>query len=144
MQEVFERASALGEAIQQTEEYRAMRVAEGAVMADESAARIMSDFLGHRSVMEEILSADPPDHALLVEHGQAMEALQEALGEMELVREMTRAREVFADLMRQVNQVIRFMVTGEMEDEDGDEEGQEGCGSNCGGCSGGCGRRQLQ
>jgi len=142
MHEVFERASALGEAIQQSEEYRAMREAESAVMADEDAARIMSDFLGHRSVVEEILTADPPDHALLAEHSAAMEALQGALGEMELVREMTRARQAFADMMRQVNQVLRFMVTGETGDEDDDEH--EDCGGDCGGCSGGCGHQHLQ
>ncbi|MCL2544750.1 MAG: YlbF family regulator [Clostridia bacterium] len=142
MHEVFERASALGEAIQQSEEYRAMREAEGAVMADERAAQVMSDFIGHRSVVEEILASDPPDHALLAEHSEAMEALQDALGEMELVQEMTRAREAFTDMMRQVNQVLRFMVTGEVGDDDEDE--QEGCGGNCGGCGGGCGHQHLQ
>jgi cell fate (sporulation/competence/biofilm development) regulator YlbF (YheA/YmcA/DUF963 family) len=142
MHEVFERASALGEAIQQSEEFRAMREAEGAVMADGDAARVMSDFLGHRSVVEEILATDPPDHALLAEHSEAMEALQDALGEMALVQEMTRAREAFAAMMRQVNQVLRFMVTGEADDEDDDE--QEGCGGDCGGCRGGCGHQHLQ
>jgi len=142
MHEVFERASALGEAIQQSGEYRAMREAESAVMANEDAARIMSDFLGHRSVIEEILASDPPDHELLAEHGQAMEVLQDTLGEMELVQQMTRAREDFAGMMRQVNQVLRFMVTGEIDDDDDDE--QAGCGSNCGGCGGGCGHQHLQ
>jgi len=142
MHEVFERAGALGEAIQQSEEFKAMRAAEGAVMADENAARIMSDFLGHRTVVEEILTSDPPDHALLAEHSQAMEVLQGALNEMELVREMTRARAAFAAMMHQVNQVLRFMVTGETGDEDDDE--QEGCGGDCGGCAGGCGHQHLQ
>lgn len=140
MHEVFERASVLGEAIQQSEEYKAMRAAENAVMADEDAARVMSDFLGHRSVVEEILASDPPDHALLAEHSQAMEALQDVLNEMKLVQEMTSARAAFADMMRQVNQVLRFMVTGEMED-DGEQEG--GCGGDCGGCSGGCGHSHV-
>ena len=141
MHEVFERASALGEAIQQSEEYRAMRQAEGAVMADEDAARIMSEFIGHQSVMEDILASDPPDHEMLAEHGQAMEILQDVLGEMELVQHMTRAREDFADMMNQVNQVLRFMITGEMSD---DEDEREGCGGGCGGCAGGCGHQHLQ
>ncbi len=141
MNEVFERAGALGEAIQQSEEFRTMRAAEGAVMADENAAKVMSDFLTHRTIVEEVLATDPPDHALLAEHSQAMEALQDALNEMELVQEMTRARAAFAEMMNQVNQVLRFMVTGEM-GEESDEEG-EGCGGNCGGCSGGCGHSHV-
>ena len=138
MHEVFARAGALGEAIQKSEEFRAMREAESAVMADGDAAKIMSDFLGHRSVVEEILATDPPDHALLTEHSEAMEVLQGALGEMEPVREMIRAREAFAGMMRQVNQVLRFMITGETGDDE-DDEG-EGCGGDCGGC----GHQHLQ
>jgi len=142
MYEVFERASALGEAIQQSEEFRAMRVAESAVMADEDATRIMGDLFGHQSAMQDILANDPPDHELLAEHGLAMEALQGALGEMELVQDMTRAREEFAGMMHQVNQVLRFMITGEMGDDE--DEAHAGCGGGCGGCGRGCGHQHLQ
>jgi cell fate (sporulation/competence/biofilm development) regulator YlbF (YheA/YmcA/DUF963 family) len=132
MQDVFVKASALGEAIQQSEEYRAMRAAEAAVMANEEAAGAMRDFLAYRTQVEEMLTAENPDRAALAEHSHAMEALQERLGGMGLVAEMTRARAAFADMMRQVNQVLRFMVTGEMDEDAG------GCGGDCGGCAGGC------
>ncbi len=136
--EVFQKASALGEAIQQSEEYRSMKAAENAVMSDADAAAAMGEFITHRQQVEEILSSEEPDHAALAEHSQAMETLQETLNAMELVQQMTHARAAFSEMMRQVNQVLRFMVTGEMEEEAG------GCGGNCGGCAGGCGHKPLQ
>ena len=138
MQEVFQRASALGEAIQRSDEYRAMRASEAAVMADPEAARAMGEFLERKSQVEAQLSAEQPDHAALAEHSQALQGLQDALGAMELVRQMSQARAAFTEMMRQVNQVLRFMVTGEMGEE------AEGCGGNCGGCSGGCGDSTVQ
>ena len=139
MHSVFEKASALGEAIQQSEEFRAMRAAENAVTQDEQAAAVMGEFLSRKGQVEDILSSEEPDHAALAEHSQAMETLQETLQAMPLVQTMARARADFAAMMQQMNQVLRFMVTGEMPEED-----EDGCSGNCGGCAGGCGHRHLQ
>ena len=137
MHEVFEKARLLGEAIQRSQEFQGMKEAEQAAMADAQAAALMSDFLSHKTEVEDMLSDDAPDPEVLAGHSAAMEALQAQLNDMDIVQSMTRARAEFAGMMQQVNQVLRFLVTGEMED---DEE--EGCGGNCGGCSG-CGGHHV-
>ena len=133
MHEVFEKARLLGEAIQRSEEYQNMKAVEQTAMEDAQASVLMSEFLLHKAEVEDMLSADDPDAEMLSAHSAAMEALQEKLGELEIIQRMTRARADFAAMMQQVNQVLRFLVTGQMEDEE-----QTGCGGNCGGCSG-CG-----
>lgn len=138
MHEVFEKASILGEAIQRSEEFRAMRQAEEAVMRDPGTATIYSEFMTRRTQVQEALSQENPDHAALAEQSEALQSMQEALGLMPLIQQMTRARAEFTTMMEQVNQVLRFLVTGDM----GEEE--SGCGGKCGGCGGACGKHSIQ
>lgn len=138
MHEVFEKASALGEAIQRSEEFQAMRAAEEAVMRDPETATVYSEFMTRRTQIQEALSEENPDHAALAEQSRALQDLQETLGVMPLVQQMTRARADFTNMMQQVNQVLRFLVTGEMEEE------ESGCGGECGGCGGSCGKHPVQ
>ncbi len=134
MSEVFDKARALGEAIQQSEEYQAMKRAEDASLAHETAAKLMGEFITHKSAIETVLSAEHPDPRAMAEHSREMERVQGELSALPVIQEMTAARAAFTDMMNQVNQVLRFMVTGDMEDTP-----SASCGSgNCGGCSG-CG-----
>ena len=137
MNDVFEKASLLGEAIQQSEEFRAMRAAEEVVMTDAEASEIMQSLMLHKTMVEDMLTEDDPDQEVLSEHSEAMDALQETLGEMDIVQRMSEARAAFAGMMQQVNQVLRFMVTGEMDDE-------AGCGGNCGSCGSDCAAKRMQ
>ena len=50
--------------------------------------------------------------------------------EIDEVQELNRAREQFSGLVNQVNQVLRFILTGEMGDGEGD------CTGNCSSCAG--------
>ncbi len=134
MNPVFDRARTLGEAIQQSEEYQTMRRAEDASMRDAVAATLMGDFATHKGAVEAVLSAENPDPRVIAEHSHEMERIQTELSAMPVIQEMTAARAAFTDMMNQVNQVLRFMVTGDMEDTT-----SSGCGgSGCSGCSG-CG-----
>ena len=115
-----------------------MRAAEEAVMSDADASDIMQSFMLHKTMVEDMLAEEDPDQAAMAEHSEAMESLQEALSAMDIVQRMAEARGVFAGMMQQVNQVLRFMVTGEMGEDDG------GCGGNCGSCGSDCAARRVQ
>ncbi|MDR3050279.1 MAG: YlbF family regulator [Oscillospiraceae bacterium] len=134
MNDVFAKARALGEALQASEEYRAMREAEATAMADPDAAQMLAAYLEQRAEVERLLATDAPDPAELAEHSEEMENLHAAVNARPLVVEMIRARAAFSDMMMQVNQVLRFMVIG--------QTNEEGCGGTCGNCCGGCTERE--
>ena len=55
---------------------------------------------------------------------------------LELVRAMQDARNQFTQMMENVNQILRFIITGETEESGGCSGSCESCGgcSSCGGC----------
>ena len=60
-----------------------------------------------------------------------MDQLQEQLHAIEDIAALTQARQAFSDLIDQVNQVLRFIVTGQIQP---DQESCSGSCSSCGGC----------
>lgn len=135
MNEVFKKTRELADCIMESDEFRAMKDAERDAMRDPEAAHAMSEYLSHKSSIEDLLSAEDLDSDALREHTQAMEDWQQKLSLMDSVSRMTQAKQQFAQLIAQVNQVLRFSITGEMGE--GDSEG--GCGgAACAHCPGGC------
>ena len=67
-----------------------------------------------------------------------MEALQKKLQETPDIANLTLARNAFTNLINQVNQVLRFTITGEMGDEADECEsaGEAGCTGSCATCRG--------
>lgn len=135
VKDVFEKTHALAHALLASDAYQAMRAAEAEAMADEEAGRAMGEYLEHKSALEELLSKDNPDAAVMGEHSKAMENIQSRMQSMESVIRMTEARNEFSNLIGQVNQIISFVITGETEG-----CGDEGCNGCCGSCAGGCGQ----
>lgn len=131
MNDVFEKARALGEALLASEEYAAMRAAEDAASADSGVLEKMNAYVDKKSKVEEALANEAPDRALLAQYSGEMQALQAELNAMPLVAALNHARQGFTDMMKQVNQVIEFTLTGNMKEE------SAGCaGGDCSGCSG--------
>ena len=133
MNEVFAKTRELGEALMKSEEYAAMKQAEDIAMANSEAAELMARYLEHKSQLEELMHGDVPNPEAMAQHGQAMEELQRQLQENEDIVRLTQTREAFNSLISQVNQVLRFIITGQM-DEDSPEEG--GCSGSCATCRG--------
>lgn len=136
VQEVFERTHALAHALLDSDIYQAMKAAEEEAMADAEAGKAMGEYLEHKGALEELLAQENPDAAKLNEHSTAMEDIQNRMQSIPSVAKMTEARGEFSNLIGQVNQIISFVITGEMGD--GCDCGDEGCSGNCSGCSG-CG-----
>ncbi len=58
-----------------------------------------------------------------------MDAQQQRLSMIDEVQALTEARENFSGLIEQVNQVLKFIITGQM-----DQGGQQVVQGGCGGC----------
>lgn len=130
MNKVTECARALGEAIVESEEYKNMQIAEKEAMSDPAVSAAMARYMELKQQIDGIMSQGDPDPDLLSQYGREMDETQQALNAMPVVDEMTTARQKFSELMNQVNKVLEFIITGEV-------ESRGGCTGNCGSC-GGC------
>lgn len=136
MNQVFLKTRELGDAIMQSEEYKAMKVAEDRAMANADAAAAMSQYVEARQRIEALLEKDNPEPEALKKLSAEMDETQQRLSLIDDVQALTEARESFSNLIEQVNQVLKFIITGQM------TETKSGCGGSCGSC-GGCGSKDL-
>lgn len=133
MEKVLNQAEMLAESILESEEYIKMRLSEQAVMKDEQAAKLVASYSEKRSEVENILASSDMDHQKLATAGEELESVEKQIDEYQLLKDMRDARAAFTDMMNKVNQIIRFVVTGET----GEEE-QGGCTGSCESCGGAC------
>lgn len=131
MKKVLEQAEALAGSILDSEVYVNMRLAEQAAMHSEEAVAAMTDFMEKRQAVEAMLANAEMDHSALAAASQAMEDAEKTMDQQPDVKRMQESRAAFTDMMAKVNKIIRFVVTGE-----NDEEEASGCGGSCEGCSG--------
>jgi len=129
MSKVTDCARALGEAIVASEEYKNMQIAEQAAMSDPSVAEKMSKYIEIKEALGNVMCQAEPDPELMSRYGQEMDEIQRELNAMPVVDAMTSSRQQFSELMNQVNRVLEFIITGEL------QQGG-GCSGNCSGCSG--------
>ena len=133
MNEVFLKTRELGEAIMRSEEFNNVKNAEAAAMKNAEAAETMGKYLEKKTEMEKMMAAGDKDWAKDKVLSDEMTSLQERMNMIDDIKALNDAREAFANLINQVNSVLRFIVTGEMEDE------ESGCTGSCETCGGGCG-----
>ena len=130
MNEVFEKARELGEALLRSDEYIHMQQVEDQAMKNETAAQLMGMYLEARNKLTEVMRQEEPDMTEAGRLSLEMESYQDKMKEIDEVQELNRAREQFSGLVNQVNQVLRFILTGERGDGEGD------CTGNCSSCAG--------
>lgn len=129
MSKVTECAKALGEAIVASDEYKNMQIAEQAAMSDPAVAAAMSRYLELKQELGEVMCQAEPDPDAMARYSQEMDEVQQQLNAMQPVEAMTQARQQFSEMMNQVNQIMEFIITGELPQ-------SGGCSGNCSGCSG--------
>ena len=132
MDAVFQKTRELGQALIESEAYQQMKAAEDKAARNQEAADTMNHYLELRGQIQEILSRENPDSAVLKRLSDEMDATQEKLNMIDDIIAMTQARSAFSDLINQVNQVLQFIVTGQV-----NEEGN--CSGSCASCGGSCG-----
>ena len=129
MREVMMKAQELAEAILSSETYQKMKQQEGAVRHNPDAAAALGDMIEKRQRVEEILSAADE----LAEASREMEEAEKRMNENEMIRTLKQYRNDFQTMMDNVNKILRLVITGEVEEENG---GSTGCSGNCSCCSG--------
>ena len=130
MSKVTDCARALGEAIIASDEYKNMQITEKAAMSDPKVTELMSRYIELKEELGNLMCQENPDPDLMARYGQEMDEVQQTMNSMDTVDAMTAARQQFSELMNQVNRVLEFIITGEVEQSGG------GCSGNCSGCSG--------
>ena len=131
MEKVLNQAEMLAEAILESEEYITMRLSEQAAMRDTEATGLIAAYTEKRSAVENILADANMNPGDLAKAGSELEEVERAIDANEVLNKMRDSREAFNDMMRKVNSIIKFVITGEKDDE-------EGCSGSCSSCSG-CG-----
>ncbi|NLF27208.1 MAG: YlbF family regulator [Clostridiales bacterium] len=133
MKDVFEKTRELGQALIESEAYQNMKAAEENAYRNAEAADTMSRYLELRNDIQDMLAGENPDSAALKSMSDELDSLQEKLNMIEDVASMTEARSAFSNLIAQVNQVLQFMISGKIT-----EDEPAGCGGGCSSCGGGC------
>ena len=133
MREVMMKAQELAEAILDSEIYQRMKQQENEVKRDPEAASALGDMIEKRGRVETILSSVNMDPNELAEASREMEEAEQRMNENPAVSTLKEYRKDFQMMMDNVNRILRLVITGETEDENG---GSAGCSGNCSGCSG--------
>ena len=133
MRNVMMKAQELAEAILESETYRKMKQQENEVRRDPDAAKALGDMIEKRNRVETILSSNDMKPDELAEASREMEEAEKRMNENEMIRTLKDYRKDFQTMMDNVNRILRLVITGETEDENG---GSTGCSGNCSGCSG--------
>ena len=132
MDMIFQKTRELGQAIAESEVYRRMKELEDKALQNAEAAAAMNGYLEKRTQIQEMLSKENPDPIAMQTLSDEMDALQERLNMIDDIVALNQARNEFTNLINQVNQVLQFIVTGNMDD------GSGGCTGSCSTCGGGC------
>ena len=133
MRDVMMKAQELAEAILNSETYTKMKKLEGEVRHDETAARLLSDMIEKRQAVESILSSAGMKPEELSSASLEMEAAEKAMNENEQIAALKSARKDFQTMMDNVNQILRLVITGRVDDNPSGGCCSGNC-SSCGGC----------
>ena len=129
MDKVFEKTRELGEALLESETYQNMKAAEDRAMQNAEAAATMALYLEKRQALQALMQTDNPDPGAMKRLSDEMDEAQQRLQMIDDILALNEARSEFDGLIGQVNQVLQFIVTGNMEQ-------PSGCTGSCATCSG--------
>jgi len=130
---VFLKTRELGAALLASDEYLQMKAAEAAAREDGQAMAAMTEHTLHRKMLEGLMESENPDMDAMKQHSEALESMEERLALMDSMSQLNEKRQAFGTLIGQINQVLRFIITGEMGEDEDEDSCLPGCGS-CGGC----------
>ena len=129
MAEIFEKARELGEAIIESEEYKALKKAEEEQENDPVALELLKNYSELRTQLAaEIQKGDVSEERM----AKIREELEEAYEKMTTNDHITayiNAQRLFQAIIDQMNSIISFHITGKM---------PGGCSGSCSSCGGGC------
>ena len=133
MREVMNKAQELAEAILDSEIYQKMKDQENAVRKDPEAAKAMGDMIEKRQRVENVLSSANMDPNELAQASKEMEEAEQRMNGNAMIKELKDRRKDFQTMMDNVNQILRLVITGTVDDQ-GASGGCSGQCDQCGGC----------
>ena len=129
MKDILMSATRLAEQIVNSDEYKNMRLLERDMANDERCQAVQLRYrMAQEAAIEAMNDVEHPER--LKDATLELDAADKALHDDPLVVQTEEARKQFAQLMNNVNGILKLFITG---DSDG-----EGCSGSCEGC-GGCG-----
>jgi len=133
MRAVMTKAQELAEEILNSGIYQKMKKLEGVVRHDPEAAEALGDMIEKRSRVETILSSADMDPNELAKASAEMEEAEKRMNSNEKIIELKEARKDFQTMMDNVNQILRLVITGQVDE---GRSGAAACSGNCSSCSG--------
>ena len=128
MNEILEKARELGEAIIESEEFKALKKAELEQEQDEEAMALLKEYSELRtSLAQEIQKGDVSEDEMSAIREKLEEAYEKVTTNDHITAYINAQRD-FQTVLDQMNQIITFHITG---------ENPGGCSGNCSSC-GGC------
>ena len=134
MKAVMAKAQELAEEILNSTVYQKMKELESEVRHDPDAAKLLGDMIEKRNRVENILSSADMDPDELSRASAEMELAEKNMNENPRIQMLRNARKDFQTMMDNVNQILRLIITGQVEEE---SNGSAACSGNCS-CCGGC------
>jgi len=125
--DVITKARELGEAIADSEEMADLKRYEAALEADAEASRLLEEY---NALLFEIAQMEKAGHdrqAVLAKK-ERLNAKMEEINCCDTARGYLAAKSRFDRMIKTVNAVITFEITGE------EQQGSGGCGGGCGSC----------
>ena len=130
--DIFEKSRELGELLVASDEYKKVQRAEEAFNDDEFAQKKVAEFNELQQNVQNMMQTPDPDQAAIAAEADRLRNMQAELIEMPSIKAMNVAQTEFSNLLTQVNQVLRFIITGQTEE----PESEGGCTGSCSSCSG--------
>lgn len=134
MKNVMQKAQELADAVAASDVYLRMKELEKAVEEDPDAAEAVNALMRKRQRVEDLLTEKGMDPGELKRAGAEMAEAEREMNANAKVAALKAGRKEFAEMMNNVNRILRMVITGEIREDDLDA----GCSGNCEGC-GGCG-----
>lgn len=126
--EIFDKARELGEAIVNSNEYKALKLAEAKQEQDEEAMALLQEYSKVRHELGEEISKGDVSEERMNEIRDAVEAAYEKVTSNELIADYINAQSTFQAIIDQMNSILSYHITGQM------PGGCSGSCSSCGGC----------
>ena len=129
MTKIIELAHKLGEAIAESEEIKSLQTAKDAFDKDAELQEYMSEYEADRRLIGEELSksTDEADEKVIADLRARLGELNDLIAAKDAYRDFAKAQQAMDALMADVNDEIRFCITGER---------PEKCTHDCSTCSG--------
>ncbi|MDP4119317.1 MAG: YlbF family regulator [Bacillota bacterium] len=130
MSEIIDRATALGEAIRDSEEMKELMKKEIIYNNDDEAQRITGEYNEMRESLAKQAENENITPMEMLEIRKKLAAKLDEVSKQTVVAEYMAAKKAFQEILMQVDNIIRYYVTGE------DAENEEGCSGSCESCKG--------